>query len=113
MTTFDEYQKRAMSTALWEVRDFSLSPLAYCAMKINGEAGEVAEKIAKSWRDDRGIVTNDRREAIIAELGDVLWYLTAIAHLLDTSLEHVAQVNESKLASRLKRGVLGGDGDNR
>lgn len=78
-----------------------------------GESGEVAEKFKKLIRDKQGQVTQDDTAEIIKELGDVLWYITTISHLLGASLEEVAQVNLAKLASRQKRSQLGGSGDNR
>jgi hypothetical protein len=42
-----------------------------------------------------------------------LWYISVIAHQLGLNLDEVAQGNISKLADRQKRGVLGGNGDNR
>jgi NTP pyrophosphatase (non-canonical NTP hydrolase) len=47
------------------------------------------------------------------ELGDVLWYLSALATELDTNLSSVADKNIQKLFSRKERGVLKGSGDNR
>jgi len=47
------------------------------------------------------------------ELGDVLWYLSAIASDLDISLEDVARTNLKKLESRLIRNKIRGTGDNR
>ena len=47
------------------------------------------------------------------ELGDVLWYISAIASDLDINLETVAQMNVAKLNSRKNRNEIGGSGDNR
>jgi NTP pyrophosphatase (non-canonical NTP hydrolase) len=49
----------------------------------------------------------------VKELGDILWYINAVAHLLGSNLEEVAKANNEKLASRKNRGVLSGSGDNR
>lgn len=87
--------------------------LAYCALGLTGEAGEVAEKVKKLYRDDNGILSTERSIAIVKELGDVLNYLTAIATQLGTTLEWIAQVNIAKITDRQVRGVRGGDGDDR
>lgn len=89
---------------------------AYCVSKLAGEAGEVAEKFGKAIRDDHypGVaLTPERREAMMLELGDTLWYLTAVAEALGYSLDEVAERNLKKLTDRKARGVLYGDGDNR
>lgn len=74
-----------------------------------GEAGEIAEKIKKMLRDDHKVDRDD----IIKELGDVAFYLTALANYFDGSLADVLEVNMDKLNSRQARGVLRGSGDNR
>jgi len=43
----------------------------------------------------------------------MLWYLAQICTELDLTLEEVAQANLEKLFSRLERGTLHGEGDNR
>ncbi len=106
----NEYQQRAHKTAFYGK---SIDPLAYCALKLNGEAGEVAEKVGKLYRDEKGRMSVDRAMAIAAELGDVLWYLQELAGLLDIDLEEVAMANLEKLEDRATRGVICGDGDNR
>ena len=47
------------------------------------------------------------------ELGDIMWFAAGIAEVMGWTLEEVAQENIDKLASRQKRGVIDGDGDNR
>lgn len=74
-----------------------------------GEAGEVAEKLKKSLRDN----TNLDTEAMLHELGDVLFYVTSLSNLYKSSLKEVAELNMSKLDGRQKRGKMQGSGDNR
>lgn len=74
-----------------------------------GEAGEVAEKIKKLIRDDTRFNDKD----ILKELGDVLFYTTALANFYGGNLKMVMQMNIEKLDSRQQRGTLGGSGDNR
>jgi len=87
--------------------------LAYPALGLAGEAGEVAEHAKKAIRDDAGAVTHERRAAIAKELGDVLWYVSQLASELGLDLDEIAQVNLDKLLSRQRRGVLTGSGDER
>lgn len=86
------------------------APSIYPFIKLAGECGEVMEKIGKALRDNNGEIA---RDALILELGDILWYLTACAYELDTSLEEVALRNLEKLANRKKNGTIQGSGDNR
>lgn len=87
--------------------------LVYPALGLNGEAGEVAEKVKKILRDKGGVVDEDSKQAILLECGDVLWYLDALAYRLDSSLSEVAEMNIQKLQSRMERGTLKGNGDDR
>jgi NTP pyrophosphatase (non-canonical NTP hydrolase) len=83
--------------------------LIYPALGINGEAGEIAEKVKKHLRGDKEI----NREDLLKEAGDVLWYITSFADDLGYTLQDVAVLNMSKLSDRKERGVLKGSGDNR
>jgi len=114
--TFNEYQKQAIQTELMK-RDkgASANDLALIAKLLGlvGEAGEVSEKFKKLIRDKKGEITTVDKQEIAKELGDVLWYLSALADYLGITLEEVAQGNLEKVFSRKKRGVSGGSGDNR
>jgi NTP pyrophosphatase (non-canonical NTP hydrolase) len=106
---FSDYQNRSRRTAEYP-RD---AWLAYPALGLSGEAGEVAEHAKKAIRDDGGNIAEWRREAIATELGDVLWYVAQLASELGLELEEIAEANLEKLASRQARGVLSGSGDDR
>lgn len=108
---FDTYQEQTATTAVYPGRG-TTSGLLYCALGL-GEAGEVQGKAKKVLRDDDGVLTPEKREAMAAELGDLLWYAAQLASELDVSLSDVAQANLDKLADRASRGVLQGSGDNR
>jgi len=115
---FKDYQKIIEETAIFPKE----IGIAYCAMGLTGEAGEVADKIKKLYRDKefntldkvgRMIVIDEERHAIAKELGDVLWYITALANEFGLSLEEIAQMNYDKLIKRRKTNTLHGSGDNR
>ena len=73
--TFNEYQRRARETAVYE------DPL-YLPMALIGEVGELAEHIAKMHRGDYPEVD---RDFCISELGDALWATAMIADELGIS----------------------------
>src|SRR5579884_3478595 len=104
--TFDEYQKQALTTVISQSDAFK--DTLHWVLGINGEAGEVAEKIKKIIRDKGGKLTDEDRKELAKEIGDVLWYLAVFAHDLGFSFEAVAKQNLDKLQSRQQRGVLGG-----
>lgn len=109
--TFDEYQEKALTTII-STND-ELKDTLHWVLGINGEAGEVAEKVKKIIRDQNGNISEENKEELAKEIGDVLWYLAVFAHQLGYSFEDVAKANLEKLSSRKERGVLGGSGDNR
>jgi NTP pyrophosphatase (non-canonical NTP hydrolase) len=88
-------------------------PIVYPTLGLVNEAGEVAGKVKKIFRDRHGVITDADREALTLELGDVLWYLSELCTRLEIRLEDVAERNVAKLADRASRGVLGGEGDTR
>lgn len=125
----NEYQKKAMSTCM-----DTCDNLTYMLLNLVGEVGEFASKVAKHvrkgearifrnhivWVDDNTLTDEEyekqianHREALKAEAGDILWQLSGLCQAMGWSLEEVAQANLDKLASRQKRGVIGGEGDNR
>ena len=104
-----EYQRQSRRTAEYPREAW----LAYPALGLAGEAGEVAEHAKKAIRDDGGEIGDERRAAMCKELGDVLWYVAQLATELDLDLEEIARQNLEKLFSRQRRGVLSGSGDER
>src|SRR6185312_9805241 len=87
--------------------------IIYPALGLAGETGEVLEKVKKMIRDDSGNLTEERRQALTKELGDVLAYLAELTTDLDITLEEVAQSTFEKMRSRKERGTTSGDGDDR
>ena len=87
--------------------------LLWYAVSFGGEAGEVMEKVKKLYRDDGGIMTPERLEALEKEAGDALWGLTRLLNHAGSSLENAALANIKKLEARLAAGTIHGDGDDR
>ena len=111
---FSEYQKESRSTARYPIIGESF---VYPTLGLVGEAGELAEKVKKLFRDKdiqtTKVVSVEDKEEIKKELGDVLWYLTQIATEFELDLNTIAEDNIAKLKSRLERNQIKGDGDNR
>lgn len=103
-----DYQQRSRATAVYPDAG---SNLTYPALGLCGEAGEAAEKVKKAIRDDGGELTPERRDALAAELGDVLWYVAQLATEAGLDLGEIARANLDKLLSRQNRAVLHGSGD--
>jgi NTP pyrophosphatase (non-canonical NTP hydrolase) len=109
-TKYGSYQEQSRKTySDIETNDF----IVYPTLGLVNEAGEFAGKIKKVFRDKNGEFTPEVKEALKGELGDVLWYLTQICTNLGFSLEEIAEANLDKLFSRLERGTIQGEGDNR
>ena len=107
---FNDYQAKSRATAKYPVIGHGV---IYPTLGLVNEAGEVAGKIKKVFRDKDGEISTETREALKAELGDVLWYIAQVATELDLSLDAIAEANIAKLLDRLERGKIRGEGDNR
>lgn len=115
---FNEYQERAIKFDTAYVPTSELD-LCYGYMEkllgLAGESGEVLEKVKKRLRDEGSLggETKEEIEAIEKELGDVLWYVSAIAKYNGVSLQYIAEKNLEKLEDRQARNKIHGSGDNR
>ena len=107
---FNDYQTKSRKTAKYPAIGH---PVIYPTLGLVNEAGEVAGKIKKVFRDKDGEINEETKSALKAELGDVLWYLAQVATELDLTLDEIAEHNIAKLYDRLERGKIKGDGDNR
>lgn len=107
--TIKEYSDNAIATAIYGEG----ASIIYPTLGLNGEAGEVAEKIKKTLRDKNGIFDDEVKYDIAREIGDVLWYCNALARDIGYSLEEIMSMNIIKLKSRQERNKIHGDGDNR
>lgn len=105
---FKEYSDLARTTVCYP-KDKGLE---YSVLGLCGECGEIANKVKKIIRGDK-VLTQEVKEDLASEAGDVLWYLFALSDEIGIPLEVIAHKNIDKLNSRLKRGCVKGDGDNR
>jgi NTP pyrophosphatase (non-canonical NTP hydrolase) len=111
---FDDYHTQAISTLTSDhaFGDVSAELMAQ-VLGLVGESGEVAEKFKKLIRDKNGEISEETKAELIKELGDILWYVNAVSHLLGSNINEVAEKNLEKVLSRHERGVTKGSGDNR
>jgi NTP pyrophosphatase (non-canonical NTP hydrolase) len=106
--TLDDYEQRAASTAVYPGQG-TVQGLVYTVLGLAGEAGEMANQVKKTLRDDDGVLTDQRRAKLVDELGDVLWYVANTAKELGVPLADIAQQNLNKLQARKEQGTLKGD----
>ena len=110
----EDYSQQAITTLLGDHDTLDMdASLISQVFGLMGESGEVAEKFKKLIRDKQGKISDEDKQEIIKELGDILWYINSVSHLLGSNLEEVAQKNLDKVLSRKKRGKIQGRGDNR
>ena len=107
--TLNQYQDAAKETAIYDPK----MKIMYPILGLCSEAGEVAGKIKKILRDNNGQFTDADRLQINKELGDVLWYIAALATDLNITFEDIAMTNIQKLLSRKEAGTIQGSGDER
>ena len=100
----NEYQIEAMNFRLP-----SATP-EYAMLGLSAEVGELHSLISKSYRDGK---LYDHDMNVKKELGDVLWFVAAIAMDHGYTLEQIAEKNLSKLVLRKSNNTLQGSGDNR
>lgn len=94
----NEYQKLAMTTMNKELSDREL--LINSVMGLCGESGEVIDIVKKHISHGHPL----DKDKLIAELGDVAWYLAECAFVLGVELEEVMRGNIEKLKKRYPDG---------
>lgn len=110
-----KYRQFTKTTSVYD-KDHTLE---YLSLGLVSEAGEVAGAVKRVFRGDKkkysGIdqIHPEDKEKIFKEMGDVLWYLTALADQLGTTVDALIENNMDKLTDRKKRDVLKGNGDDR
>lgn len=122
----NDYQKRAMETCMPSCMNYS-----YMMGNLSAEVGEFQGKVSKAqrhgnisfsengdiwWKTDTkdGVdVMIEVNQELMKEAGDILWQLAGLCRVMGWNLDDIAQMNLKKLASRQRRGVIDGEGDNR
>jgi len=109
VSDLDMYQKVAKTTAIYPREQ----AIIYPTLGLTGEAGEVANKVKKIYRDGTNKINENIVEEISAEIGDVLWYVAVLADDIGCKLSDIANNNLLKLENRRKKGTIHGSGDKR
>lgn len=105
----NEYTKRTMDTAIYpEAGTGSDGEFYYLALGLTSEAGEVAGKVKRMYRDGKLDIGE-----LAYELGDCFWYLARLCDALGYPAEDILDINYSKLQRRKTQGTLQGEGDAR
>ena len=93
----NDYQQQAIQSIA--INDRSLAALAHRTLGLSGEGGEVANRIKKVIRDRGAELSEEDKQFLLEKLGDVLYYVSALAEYVDLSLEDVASQNLQKSAA--------------
>jgi NTP pyrophosphatase (non-canonical NTP hydrolase) len=133
MNTLKEYQKFALSTAVYpkiyvlknptrdqlkrcKVTGVELvdSSWIYPLIGLIGEAGELANIMKKVIRDKQFMISHEIKDKIISEKGDISWYDTILDYELDIDPDEKIDYNINKLSNRMAQNKIHDDGkDNR
>lgn len=100
--TFDEYEAEARRTST-RAKGEELGAawhMAVMALGLAGEAGEVADLLKKKMGHGHPLDL----DKLTSELGDVLWYVTALAECAGLTLDEIARYNVAKLRKRYPNG---------
>ncbi len=92
-----DYQKFVKKTA--KKFDSPSEEIMVWGLGISGEAGDVASCIKKTFAHD-----NDQKKGVRENLGDTIWYVTAISNFFGWELEEIIKENMKKLSKRYPEG---------
>jgi NTP pyrophosphatase (non-canonical NTP hydrolase) len=93
---FNQYQQTAIKTL--QPAAEGTDPVTVPLLGLAGEAGSVATVYKKMLRD--GAAFEQGKGQLREELGDVLWYVAALAHRFDLSLDDIAVASIEKIKDR-------------
>lgn len=93
--TLNGYQDAAATTDVEGDSDDPVGPL----LGLAGEVGSLIAEFKKKRRPD-GLAYTGFEEVVVTELGDILWYLAALARRIGVPLETIAEQNLEKTRAR-------------
>lgn len=97
----------ALSDRLVELdaKGANIERLLTSAVGINAEGGEFMEIVKKMVFQGKPY-TEDNREHLIIELGDIMWYVAQACMALEVSIDEVVARNVQKLLKRYPEGAF-------
>ena len=105
--TLKEYQKNVNRTRNFDI-DKEDEMKNYClgmASEVGELVGHVKHVVFHNWKINRANV--------IEEMGDIFWYVTALASVLDIEMKEIIEYNIFKLKKRYPNGFKPSDSINR
>ena len=98
-----DYQSFIESLSALNTKGANIERLTTAAVGISAEGGEFMEIVKKMLFQGKPW-TDDNREHLIIELGDVLWYVMQACKALEVPIEEVVAGNVEKLKKRYPGG---------
>ena len=110
--TAGEYKQFLRDTSWYKHAGHNNSgEIAYLALGIAGETGEFVDRVKKVVRESgfdnyshfrRIMESEEHKDKLVEELGDVFWYMTRIMDVLNVGIDELMIRNTFKLFARLK-----------
>lgn len=101
--SFNEYQQLALRTAAEASIESPDASIQNAALGFAGEGGEFCDLVKKLLFHGH-LMTDEVKQKLRDEVGDILWYCALACRGLDTTMEQVARDNVRKLAARYPEG---------
>lgn len=105
LSSLRKVQSLCLRTAVYPGMDQPTGRM-YAALGVAGEAGECAELVKKLWRNHDGVPSDAWQIKMAGEIGDVVWYLSALAHECGLTLDECVEMMLAKLQQRKLDGAL-------
>lgn len=98
---FKEYQEQSRKTAIYPGLNKSIE---YPLTGLLGEFGELCNKFKKVLRDNNGVMSRERIDGVIGELGDLCWYVFQIYS--ESKIDFEKEYVEKQLFAEQKSSLL-------
>ena len=99
--TLNDVQKSVSLQIARDYKDRNENEMVYLMVAgLTEEAGEVSGLVKRTLRNFEKDKSAQNIDRWVEELGDVLWYVTAVASIMEIPLEHIWEQNCKKLEAR-------------